>query len=221
MQWADRIGRRVRLRDLHVFLAVAEQGNMAKAAKTLAISRPVVSKTLADLEQTLGVRLLDRGPQGVEPTVFGRALLKRSIVIFDELRQSVKELEFLADPRAGELWIGCSEYMAAGFVPAIIDRLSHSHAGLQFRFELGDATSLQSGELRARKVEFAIARMLAPSPEPDMDAETLFHEQVFIAAGPGNKWAGRRKIALAELVEEQWMLAPPEIAPGSPVVALF
>src|SRR5215470_15796577 len=105
MQWSDRIGRRLKPRDLHVFMAVAEHGNMAKAADSLAISRPVVSKTIAGLEHTLGVPLFDRSPQGVEPTLYGRALLKRSVAIFDDLRQSVREIEFLADPSTGELRI--------------------------------------------------------------------------------------------------------------------
>jgi molybdenum-dependent DNA-binding transcriptional regulator ModE len=65
MDWSDRIGRRIKPRDLHVFLAVAEQGNMAKAAESLAISRPVVSKTIADLEHALGVRLFDRSRRGL------------------------------------------------------------------------------------------------------------------------------------------------------------
>ena len=221
MQWTDRIGRRLKLRDLHIFLAVIEHGNLAKAAEILAISRPVVSKAIANLERTLGLRLLDRNPQGVEPTVFGHALHKRSVVIFDDLRLGVKELEFLADPRKGELQIGCSEYMAAGLVPAVINRLSRKHPKMLFQLELGDAASLQQRELPQRKVEFAIARMLAPAAEPEMAAEVLFHERVFIAAGPGNKWAGRRKIALADLVDEPWMLAPPEMADGSPLVQAF
>src|SRR5580704_6936242 len=112
MQWSDRIGRRLRPRDLHVFMAVAQHGNMAKAADSLAISRPVVSKTISELEHTLGVPLFDRNPKGVEPTLYGRALLRRSVAIFDELRQSVKEIEFLADPTLGELRLGCSDWAA-------------------------------------------------------------------------------------------------------------
>ncbi len=68
MDWADRIGRRVKLRDLHVLLAVAECGGMAKAAERLAITHPVVSRTISELEQVLGVRLFDRGARGVELT---------------------------------------------------------------------------------------------------------------------------------------------------------
>ena len=79
--WHDRIGRRLRLRDLHVLLAVAQSGSMAKAARELLISQPAVSQAIADLEQTLGVRLLDRNPRGIEPTAYGRALLDRKSVV--------------------------------------------------------------------------------------------------------------------------------------------
>src|SRR5215207_5729477 len=133
MDWSDRIGRRLKPRDLHVFLAVAEHGNMAKAADALAISRPVVSKTILDLESTLGVRLFDRSAQGVEPTLYGRAMLRRSVAVFDELRQSVEEIEFLTDPAGGEVRIGRTEPTAAGFVAAAIASLSKRHPRLTFR----------------------------------------------------------------------------------------
>ena len=102
MQLNERIGRRLRLRDLNVFLVVAAERSMSKAAVQLAISQPAVSKAIAEMELTLGVPLLDRGPRGVEPTLFGRALLKRSAAIFDELRQTVTDIDSLLDPTAGE-----------------------------------------------------------------------------------------------------------------------
>src|SRR5882762_3344883 len=95
MQLDERIGRRLRLRDLNMFLIVVKERSMSKAAEQLAVSQPVVSKTIADMEHTLGVPLLDRGPRGVEPTVYGQALIKRGVVVFDELRQSVKDIENL------------------------------------------------------------------------------------------------------------------------------
>src|SRR5262249_25186322 len=87
MQWDDRIGSRIKLRDLHIALAVAQSGSMLKAAEALAISQPVVSRVIADLEQALGVRLFDRSRKGVEPTASGRALLNRGRAAFDELKQ--------------------------------------------------------------------------------------------------------------------------------------
>jgi molybdenum-dependent DNA-binding transcriptional regulator ModE len=100
MEWSERIGRRIKLRDLHILLAVAKAGTMGKAAVALAVSQPVVSKAIADLEHALGLRLMDRSPQGIEPTVYGRALLKWSVAAFDDLRQCVKELEYLNDHAA-------------------------------------------------------------------------------------------------------------------------
>ena len=221
MDWGDRIGRRLKPRDLHIFMAVAEDGNMAKAAERLAVSRPVVSKTIADLEHTLGVPLFDRNPQGVELTLYGRALSKRSVAIFDELRQSVKEIEFLADPTAGELRLGSNETMTAGLVSAVIDRLSRRHPQLAFHLEVGTLPTLQSHFLRERKCELVVARPWVATPELDMDMEPLFHEELVVAAGPRSKWVGRRKIALADLVDEPWILSQGEVQRGSPVFKAF
>jgi DNA-binding transcriptional LysR family regulator len=112
MQRTHRIDRRLSPRDLHLFAVVADHGNISKAADSLAISRPVISRTIANLERLLGVPLFDRSPLGVEPTLFGRALRKLAITVSDDLRQGVQEIEFLADPTAGELRIGCNESMA-------------------------------------------------------------------------------------------------------------
>ena len=72
--WERRIGRRLRLRDLHVFSMVVEYGSMAKAAAELRVAQPTVSEVIANLENAYGVQLFDRSPRGVEPTVYGRAL---------------------------------------------------------------------------------------------------------------------------------------------------
>ncbi len=120
MDWPERIGRRIKLRDLHVLLAIVQSGSIAKAAEQLAISQPVVSKVVADLEQVLGVRLLDRDRYGAAATIYGAALLKRGIAAFDELKQGVKEIEFLKDASGGELRLGASGVMAEGLLPAIL-----------------------------------------------------------------------------------------------------
>ena len=99
----NQVGRRLKLRDLHVFFTVVQCGSMARAAGQLGVSQPTVSEVIADLEHTFGVRLLDRRPQGVEPTMYGAALFKRSVAAFDELKQSSRDIEFLPDPTAGEL----------------------------------------------------------------------------------------------------------------------
>jgi DNA-binding transcriptional LysR family regulator len=71
-----RIGRRVRLRDLHILLTVVEHGSMARAATYLNVTQPAISDAVATLESAIGVRLLDRSRKGVEPTAYGAVLLK-------------------------------------------------------------------------------------------------------------------------------------------------
>src|SRR6266852_178234 len=108
MQLSDRIGRRMKLQDLHVLMTVMQAGSMGKAAQRLNISQPAISRSIAELEHAVGVRLLDRHRQGIEPTEYGRALLDCGVAVFDDLRQGVKNIEFLADPAAGEVRIGSS-----------------------------------------------------------------------------------------------------------------
>src|SRR5258708_3057474 len=157
--WPDRVGRRVKLRQLEILFAVVECGTMGKAAERLAISQPVISKAIADLEHTLGVRLLDRSPHGVEPTLYGRALLNRTLPVFDELMHGVKEIEFLADPTAGELRIGSSEAIAAGLLSAVIDPLTRQYPRLAFHVTQADTVTLLNRDLRGRNIDLIIGRL--------------------------------------------------------------
>src|SRR5438477_11938467 len=106
MEWDDLTARRLSTRELRIFLAVVHSRSMAKAAKTVGTSQPAISKAIADMEHSLGVRLLDRSSQGVEPTQYGRALVQCGIAVFNELKQGINEIGFLADPAGGELRIG-------------------------------------------------------------------------------------------------------------------
>ncbi len=222
MDRAALISRRLKLRHLTVLLEVVEQGSMAKAAKRLATSQPFVSKAIADLERTLGVRLLDRGARGVEPTVYGRALLKRGAAILDDLRASVSELEFLADPTAGTLRIGSTEAMAASLLPIIIDRLSRRYSRMAFEVVLADSATLQERDLRGRRIDVAFGqRSDAILPGDDLDVTVIYRDHLCVVAGVENPWARRRNVALADLVDERWCLPPPAHPVRSLVVDAF
>jgi DNA-binding transcriptional LysR family regulator len=221
MQWSDRIGRRLKLRDLHVLFAVMQSGSMAKAAQQLAVSQPVVSTAIASLEHALGVRLLDRSRRGVEPTIYGHALFSHGIAAFDALRQGIREIEFLADPTVGELRIGCPEWIAAGLLPVIIDRLLQRHPRLVFHVNQTITATPEFRELRQRSVDLVLGRLALPFTEEDLHAEILYQEQLCVLAGLGSRWARRRKIDLAELADESWLLTPPNELPGSLVTEAF
>jgi DNA-binding transcriptional LysR family regulator len=216
MDFDEQAIRRIKLRDLRLLLAVVQWGGMAKAASRLNISQPAVSKAIAAMEQTLGVRLLDRNPQGVDLTVYGQELLRCATSVFDELRQGVKRLEFLANPAAGELRIGSTEPLVAGLLTDVIDRLSRQYPRITFHVTQADILALLDNELRARKVDLILGRMPASFAEDaTLDVQTLFQEQLFVIAGADSKWARRRKIALSDLIDEPWALAPRDSSVGS------
>jgi DNA-binding transcriptional LysR family regulator len=219
--WPDQIGRRVKLRQLEVLFAVTECGTMGKAAERLRLSQPVISKAIADLEHTLGVRLLDRGPQGAEPTLYGRALMKRSVAIFDELRQGVGEIQFLADPTAGELRVGCGDSMLAGLLPIIIDKLSVRHPRLTFRVSQAPSGAVLYRELRERNIDVILGRLAMPPTEEEFVHELLFDEKELVVTGPQSPWCRRRSIELAELINERWILPPSDCAGGAQVAKTF
>src|SRR4051812_7216164 len=132
MQLSDRIGRRLKLHDIHVLMAVVQAGSMNKAAALLNTTQSAISRSIADLESTMGVKLFDRSPQGIAPTACGRALLDGGVAVFDDLRQTVKNIEFLTDPTVGEVRIGSNPFLAASFASAVIDRLSRRYPRIVF-----------------------------------------------------------------------------------------
>lgn len=217
----DLVLRRLKLSDLRLLDAVIEHGGMAKAAIHLNISQPAVSKAIAALEATLGVRLLDRSPTGVEPTGYGRALLAGGVAAFDELAKSISRIRHLSDPGIGELRIGCTEAGAAAFVPAVIDRLASSYPRLVFRVETADPMTLVERDLPQRRVEIVVGALPDLPRGGDVEATVLFDDRQFVMAGRSNKWARRRKIRLADLIDEPWILPPPESIVGVRIAEVF
>jgi DNA-binding transcriptional LysR family regulator len=212
IEWERQIGRRLRLRDLSVFFTVVEYGSMAKAAAKLGVSTPSISQMIAALEHAVGVRLLDRSPTGVVTNRYGDALLARGRAAFDELRRGVQDIEFLADPHAGNLRVGCPESLAAGFLVPVLERFSREHPRVQIHVLPVRQPTLEFPELHERRVDLVLARL---GSEPvrghlsdELNAETLFNDRYALVAGPNCKWAKRRKVDLADLVDEPWITSP-------------
>jgi len=217
----DRALHRIKLSDLRLFDAAVQWGGMAKAAAHLHISQPAVSKAIAALEQTLGVRLLERQAQGVQPTPYGRALLTGAVAVFDELKQSAKRIKFLTDPSAGELRIGCTEPLAAGFLPAVIGRILRQHPRVTLHVVTADPARLVERELLERSIDLAICPTSGLASDPAVHVEVLFDDRQLVVAAPQNKWFRRRNTALANLIDEPWVFPPVDSIIGASIVEVF
>ena len=210
--WEHQLGRRLKLRDLHVFFTVANCGSMGKAAARLGVTAPTVSEVIADLEHVVGVKLFDRNTHGVSPTIYGNVLLKRGLVAFDELKQGIRDIEFLADPTVGQLRIGSTESISAATLPLIIQRFAARHPGVVLDVEGFELHSYVQ-KLRDRTLDLILTRRGQPDPIHDphheLNVEILFEDELLVVAGKSTPWARRSKIDLAELSGERWISTAP------------
>jgi DNA-binding transcriptional LysR family regulator len=215
MQGDHRVNR-LKLHELHVLLAVAQAGSMAKAAAQLAISEPAVSRAISDMEHTLGVSLFDRSSRGVEPTPYGCALIKRGVAVFDELRLGMREIEFIKDPTIGEVHIGATSTIAeVGIVAAVIDHMSQKYPRVSFHVVEATPDRLFH-ELRERNLDLIILLTFDPLVSNDIVSEMLYEDRMVVVGAANNPWTRRCRIELADLVNEHWTL--PE--PGHPVTSI-
>jgi DNA-binding transcriptional LysR family regulator len=205
MEIGDRIARRMKLQDLRILMTVAQAGSMNKAAVILNMTQSAVSRSIAELERTVGVRLLDRTSQGVEPTECGRAMLECGVTIFDNVRQGAKKIEFLT---------GCHQGLAASFVSAVVNEIARRYPRIVFRLVVGEVVMLNR-ELTERNVDLVITREYRPVADERLSFEFLFDDPLVVVAGAQNLWVRRRRIELTELLNEAWALPAPETAFGS------
>jgi DNA-binding transcriptional LysR family regulator len=226
MALVDRVAHRLKLRDLRLLEVVVQCRSIAKAAAVLNLTPPAVSKALSELEHTIGVKLLERSRQGVEPTPHGRVLIQRGRTIFDELRQGVSEIEHLSDPTSGEVRVAAAVPIAAGVLPVIVGRMARRYPRIAIHAREIPIGSLQfqsppHRELRERAVDLVIGPIVPGRSDDDLEAETLFADPLSVATGKLNAAAFRRTRKLADLVDERWCLPPPDSVAGSRCVEAF
>jgi DNA-binding transcriptional LysR family regulator len=215
IDWDAQIGRRLQLRQLHVFLAVVQHRSISKAANTLGVATPTVSEIITNLENAFGVRLFERNSKGVEPTRYGEALRRRALIVFDELKQSVEEIKLLADPTVGEVRIACPLGIAYSIVPPIFERFVSENPNVVVHFDevITNSATRDLPALHDRRYDLIMARggdWVHDAAAEDLNIEPLLNDRLVVVAGPQSKWARRQKIDLAELASETWIMQSAE-----------
>jgi DNA-binding transcriptional LysR family regulator len=219
LNWDDRIGRRLRLKDLHTLLTISEEGSMAKASQRLSLSQPAISKAVADMEYVLGAPLLDRSSRGTELTECGQLLIERARVIFDELRQGVSDIEQLNDPTRGTVRIGSTEPVM-GVVAQIISGLTRKYPLVTCEVTVSDLDTLL-GQLRERTLDILVSRWLPQVAADDLAVTTMFNSPLAVMAADSHPLLRRKKLTLADLSQEKWTLSPSSSFLGRIIVEMF
>jgi DNA-binding transcriptional LysR family regulator len=217
-----RVRHRLKLRELDTLLAVAQCGSMLKAAQQLALSQPAVSKAIADLERTLGVRLFDRSARGVEPTLFGVAMLKWATAVFDDVAQGVNEIEFLASPGAGEVRVAAGPQIIAGILPIVLTSLRRDYPRITFNVSTAGDAAHQYRELRERDVDLIVGRIHATDDfANEIQTDVVFDDPIYVVAGANNPLLRRKKVTLEDIARQAWTLPPYNRVTGAFVEKMF
>jgi DNA-binding transcriptional LysR family regulator len=148
----------------------------------------------------------------VTPTAAGGALLRRGAEAFDALNQGLRDVAFLSETGSGEVRVGASEsYIAGGFLAAAVDRVVRRHPRLTVLVVEANTAGLDFGGLRDRSLDVVLGRMATGGLAEDLELEVLYDEPILLVTGARSRWAQRckRTVALREVAEGPWVLAPP------------
>ncbi len=191
-------------RQLQHFLAVAEEGNFHRAAARVHLTQQAVSKSLAQLEAKLGVRLLDRDRQSVVLTAFGELLLPHARTVTAEVRQFDDSLAAMLGTRTGALRIGATPTPMSHLLPAALRRLRLSKPKLKIAVEQGDFTRL-SGLLLQGQLE-AVLSSEPPQPWDELlKIEQVGEDHNVVALRAGHPLTALRKPSPAQLNDFPWL----------------
>jgi DNA-binding transcriptional LysR family regulator len=206
---ADAILRRVTLRELRLLLAVSRSGSILKAAENVGLTQPAVSRAIADLEDTIGVRLFDRTNRGVEETPQGRILLDRTRGMFEEMRLAIEEIDAVADATVGEVRIGGTPAMCGGLLAHAVSLVVAARPGVRHQVQEMEAERLASA-IRARGLDLALGREPATQADGEIAFEKLFDDHLFVVAGQRHPLASQRRVLPRHLAEQRWLLPDAE-----------
>lgn len=193
----------ITLKGLRAFSTVLRSGSFTRAAGLLHITQPALTVQIRQLEEGLGLRLLDRTPRGAEPTAAGRELARSLDPLLQELDVTIAGLQDLAARRRGVARLAVLPSVASGLLPAAIARLHARHPDLEVRVR--EAVTGQVYELvRSGQVDIGIATDLEPGPE--FLLQPLFEDRIMAMLPPGHAMAALREIPLPALARERLLL---------------
>ncbi|MTD39645.1 LysR family transcriptional regulator [Erwinia sp. CPCC 100877] len=174
---------RIRLRHLHTFVAVAQQGTLGRAAETLNLSQPALSRTLNELEQLTGERLFERGRLGAQLTLMGEQFLIHAVRVLEALNHAGLSLSRSQDQTSDVVRIGALPTAAPGILPGVIGQFHRQQPGVTLQVATMNNTMLLAG-LKSGELDLAIGRMSDPELMTGLNYELLFLESLRLVVRP-------------------------------------
>ncbi|VEB83678.1 LysR family transcriptional regulator [Citrobacter koseri] len=203
---------RIRLRHLHTFVAVAQQGTLGRAAETLNLSQPALSKTLNELEQLTGTRLFERGRLGAQLTLPGEQFLTHAVKVLDALNTAGQALNRKESLNNDVVRIGALPTAALGILPAVIGQFHKQQKETTLQVATMNNPMLLAG-LKTGEIDLGIGRMSDPELMSGLNYELLFLESLKLVVRPNHPLL-QETVTLSRVMEWPVVVSPKGTAPG-------
>jgi DNA-binding transcriptional LysR family regulator len=191
------ISSRIDLLTLRLFVAIVEEGSIARAAERENIAASAVSKRISDLEQSLHGELLVRHRQGIEPTAAGQALFQHARLIMRNLAELEAELVDFSGGTRGQVRIWANESTLFGFIPEQLAGFAERYP--QVRVEL--QSNLSPMNIQAVMDNIAdIGVFSGTLPTGDLIVHPCSTDRLVVVVPAGHELAGRSSVSFAELL---------------------
>ena len=198
---------RLKSRQMLLLVAIAEEGNIHKAAKALFMTQPSASKLLKDLETMLEVDLFERLPRGMVPTPYGEMLIRQARIAVNALNRAHEQIQSTKNGFEGLVRIGCISSPALAWLPNTINALQKEHPRLQMKIEINTSNVLID-KLMQTELDLAVAR-LSPSDDRELlHYEPIADEPVSMVARKGHPLANHPDLTLEMLIDQPWVISP-------------
>lgn len=200
---------RLKLRQLRLLTAVAEEGTVLRGSQVLNIAQPAATKSIKELEDALGVQLFERSSRGVTPTDFGHVMIRHAKLILAQLRHASEEMQSLDEGLSGRVYVGTLLAASPSLLPRTLTLLRERRPGIAVTVTEGTIDRLMPS-LRTGDIDVVLGRLPEHREREGLDQELLYLDSISIVARAAHPLVKRKEISLVELVDQAWIMPPPQ-----------
>lgn len=201
---------RLKTRQLLLLIALDDFRNIHRASEELHMTQPAASKQVKDLEEMLGVRLFDRLPRGMEPTIYGETMIRHARMALTRLSLAHDDIVALKAGLAGQVEVGAIMTPAMALLPRAIARIKEQAPMVRIGVQV-ESSNVLLDQLQRGKLDFMIGRILETGDTSSLVYEELTAEPACAVVRPGHPLLERKDLALQDINTLPWILP----APGS------
>ena len=198
---------RLKTRQLLLLVALAEEGNIHRAAQVLNMTQPAASKLLKELEDVLEVTLFERLPRGMQPTWYGESMIRHARMVLTNLNQAHDELTALKSGRFGHVGVGAITSPGLMLLPPALAIVKREQPTLRVSLDIETSPVLVE-RLEQGKLDILVCRLFAEHDKTNLRYEPLTEEAVCAVARPGHPMLGMAGLTLRDVVSRGWIVPP-------------